>query len=525
MASLLAVWLLLWSPSALGGDEDFLGIEGRPVAMNVTVEPGGPVDTWHWDFEGDGCFTWSSAFGPNATHTFEEPGLYYPVLKATNGSATVNTWIFQALIEPANEPPQVAVPEEYREVLRGETVAFTGTAIDDGSVVLYEWDFDGDGEADHESATTASATWAFSGVGEHVAVLRATDDEGASSTATVTVLVLNQPPTVSSRHFWSDEIIVNISVSASDQDGDVVSYIWDLGEGFDNITTTEPSIQVSLPSTGEHRVNVTVVDNDGATASTVVRIERRAPLQEVFASANPEEVYIGRSIIFEVEVIGEYWAPYTVTWHLGDGNVSTDWNVEHTYSTAGTYRIEVRTINNNNVMVSDNLTVRVLWRPNTPPVAVPSVEQWVLPGRNLRFSDASYDPDGTIVLWQWDFEGDGTYDHSNTTSGNHTHVYTEEGHYTAVLRVTDDRGAVGIATAVIKVDRDAPGEDPIDDSQGAAVCCGVLVVILVAVAYWAVRRSLATPRKDGGPVEERSDGEGGEGKVSEEEGTEPPSGD
>jgi PKD repeat protein len=441
--------------------------------------------------------------GPNATHTYVEPGLYYPVLKATNGSATVRTWIFQALIEPDNEPPQVVVQEEYLEVMRGETVAFTGTAIDDGEVVLYEWDFDGDGVYDHESTASASATWVYSDIGEHVAVLRATDDQGASSTATMTIMVQNQPPTVLSRQFWSDEMDVNITVSANDPDGEVVSYIWDPGEGFEDITTTEPSLELTFPSTGEHRVNVTVVDNDGATASTVVRVERTAPLQEVFASASPEEVYIGRSIIFSVEVLGEYWAPYSVSWHLGDGNVSTEWTFEHTYASPGTYQVIVHAINAKNVLVSDGLTVSVLWRPNVPPVALPSVEQWVLPGRNLRFSDASYDPDGTIVLWQWDFEGDGSYDFSNTTHGNHTHVYPDEGQYTAILRVTDDRGAVGIATAVIKVDRDAPGEEPVDDSQGAAVCCGVIVVVMVVVAYWAIRRSVDTPRKDGGPVDDK----------------------
>jgi PKD repeat protein len=255
-------------------------------------------------------------------------------------------------------------------------------------------------------------------------------------------------------------------------------------------------------------VNVTVVDDDGATATARLMVERTAPLQEVHAYADPGEVYIGQAITFEVEVVGEYWAPYSISWHLGDGNVSTEWTFEHVYGSPGTYHVEATAVNAKHVPVSDNMTVRVLWRPNTPPVALPSVEQWVRPGRNLRFSDASYDPDGTIVLWQWDFDGDGTYDRSNTTDGNHTHVYPDEGIYTAILRVTDDRGAVGVATAVIKVDPDAPGEEPIDDSQGAAVCCGVMVVVLVVVAYWALRRSVETPRKDGGPLA-RDDDEGG----------------
>ena len=44
------------------------------------------------------------------------------------------------------------------------------------------------------------------------------------------------------------------------------------------------------------------------------------------------------------------------------------------------------------------------------------------PGRNLHFSEASYDPDGRIVLYQWDFDGDGKFDHADPDDGNVTHL-------------------------------------------------------------------------------------------------------
>lgn len=44
-------------------------------------------------------------------------------------------------------------------------------------------------------------------------------------------------------------------------------------------------------------------------------------------------------------------------------------------------------------------------------------------------------PAGTIVNYEWDFEGDGTYD---ATGVNATHSYPAEGIYDATLRVTDD---------------------------------------------------------------------------------------
>jgi hypothetical protein len=53
---------------------------------------------------------------------------------------------------------------------------------------------------------------------------------------------------------------------------------------------------------------------------------------------------------------------------------------------------------------------------------------------------------------------------------------------------------------------------------------GIGLVILVVVAYWAVRRSLATPRRDGGPVvHEEGPDEKDEGEAEEE--APPPAGD
>lgn len=53
----------------------------------------------------------------------------------------------------------------------------------------------------------------------------------------------------------------------------------------------------------------------------------------------------------------------------------------------------------------------------------------------------SYDPDGVITNYLWDF-GDGT----NSTLANPTHVYSTAGTYTATLLVTDNSSSTGSAT-------------------------------------------------------------------------------
>jgi PKD repeat protein len=69
-------------------------------------------------------------------------------------------------------------------------------------------------------------------------------------------------------------------------------------------------------------------------------------------------------------------------------------------------------------------------------------------GEEINFdASSSYDPDGTIMSYSWDF-GDGTTSSGATVS----HSYEENGKYTVTLTVVDDDGLVGrqIATATVK---------------------------------------------------------------------------
>lgn len=62
----------------------------------------------------------------------------------------------------------------------------------------------------------------------------------------------------------------------------------------------------------------------------------------------------------------------------------------------------------------------------------------------------SYDPDGTIVLYEWDFDNDGTYDVSEITPTTN-YTWIDPGMRTIVLRVTDAAGLQDTDTAEITV--------------------------------------------------------------------------
>jgi len=109
--------------------------------------------------------------------------------------------------------------------------------------------------------------------------------------------------------------------------------------------------------------------------------------------------------------------------------------------------------------------------PNLPPVAkirppAPPIEVH----ENLRFMAlGSYDPDGEIVLYQWDFD-DGKTEISTKWTVNHR--FNKRGNYTISLTVIDNRGRKSATTSVTirVVSSQEPETEPA--SSGGCGCGG-----------------------------------------------------
>jgi len=102
-------------------------------------------------------------------------------------------------------------------------------------------------------------------------------------------------------------------------------------------------------------------------------------------------------------------------------------------------------------------TLNLLIDSNIPPVAtVTGGPYGGLATAPIGFGGIGSDADGTVELFEWDFEGDGLFDYSSPTTAATTHAYPTHGDYTAKLRVTDDMGAIGLDVVTVTVDSIAP---------------------------------------------------------------------
>ena len=99
------------------------------------------------------------------------------------------------------------------------------------------------------------------------------------------------------------------------------------------------------------------------------------------------------------------------------------------------------------------------------PTAEAGANQSSIRGVSINFNGQGSDIDGQIVLWEWDFDGDGIFDWSSTDSGVTTRSYSEIGDFNPVLRVTDNDGFIAsdsfslqIETEKITFPKDNPSE-------------------------------------------------------------------
>ncbi len=101
--------------------------------------------------------------------------------------------------------------------------------------------------------------------------------------------------------------------------------------------------------------------------------------------------------------------------------------------------------------------------PNDTPVANFSVDHSsVMIGEEVVFASSAYDPDGKILYYTWDIEGDGFYNNDPQTEASFTHAFSQvnsEG-ISVQLKVEDDAGATATSEK-IKIYVDAVSDPPV----------------------------------------------------------------
>jgi len=132
--------------------------------------------------------------------------------------------------------------------------------------------------------------------------------------------------------------------------------------------------------------------------------------------------------------------------------------VEHSFEQVGTFGTVVRVTDDAGATGTAGVEIIVTPAGLDPPVAVLTAEptSGAAPLAVSFSAEGSYDIDGTIEDYEWDLDGDGDYNEPGdelNAKGSATayFTYTEDGQYTACVRVTDNDGASDTASVTSSI--------------------------------------------------------------------------
>jgi hypothetical protein len=88
---------------------------------------------------------------------------------------------------------------------------------------------------------------------------------------------------------------------------------------------------------------------------------------------------------------------------------------------------------------------------NAPPICKPGPDLHATLGVPISIEGSGTDPDGKIVKWEWDLNGDGKFDLASETSGKFQYTFAKLGTFPMVLRVTSEDGKQATASRKVEV--------------------------------------------------------------------------
>ena len=204
------------------------------------------------------------------------------------------------------------------------------------------------------------------------------------------------------------------------------------GAAQDLLTTTETANVTAASGGVETSITVHVETNEGPTASFVYSPTNPKVDEKVNFNASASKDPDGTIVSFR--------------WDFGDGHSDSGETVSHRYKEAGTFAVVLVVQDNSGNRGTATQTVSV-GEGSSPSASFVYSPANPAENETIYFNASqSYDTDGTIESFDWDF-GDGTTGKGETI----THKYGSSGSYTVLLKVTDDDGNIDTASQTVSV--------------------------------------------------------------------------
>lgn len=457
-------------PSANAGGDIVITLPVTTTTLNGSgTDPDGTIVAYLWTkLSGPASGVIVSATQASTVLNGLSQGIYQFDLRVTDNSGGVAHDVVQVTVNAANVPPTANAGSNQTITLPTNSVTLVGSGSDpDGSIASYAWTKIS-GPATFTIVSPTSSTTNVTGLvaGTYVFQLTVTDNQGATGSSTVQVLVNpspppNQPPVVNA---GTDKSIVLPTNSitqvgtATDADGTVTGYVWAKISGpatFTIVTPTASTTQITNLVVGTYIFQLTATDNLGATGSDQMTVVvAPAPNIPPTVNAGPDQTITlpTTASTFAGTAIDEDGTITSHTWSFVSGPATPVITTPASFTStvtgmtvAGSYTFKLSATDNSSATVTDNMIILVNPAPNQLPVANAGTDKnIILPTNSVTQVGSGTDPDGTIVAYLWTrLSGPATFNIVSATQATTVINNLVAGAYVFNLRVTDNSGANG----------------------------------------------------------------------------------
>ncbi len=359
----------------------------------------------------------TSGTSSSFSYTYSSSGSYlldYSMKDSAGASIT------KSLTQTVNTDPSVSITSSQNPTDSGKTVEFLSSPGGGTAPYNYTWSADG------STYYTKDINVTFSSSGTYTIDLTVKDATGYSVSTSLSQTVNSDPTVSASSNVSSADINYPIEFSSSPSGGTgPYTYSWVLNG---NVVSTSEDFSYSFSTSGSYTLTVTITDSVGTTTSASVTVTiHNNPSISISSSQNPADV--GNSVTFSSTVSGGT-GTLTYSWLVNGVQQSTSPSFSYSFSSAGTYYINVTVVDSDGHSASYSL--KEIVNPD-PSVVIHASHNPTDTGIAVNFT-SSISGGTPGYAYSWTINGE------NYSTSYVDYTFTLPGTFSVSLQITDRNG-------------------------------------------------------------------------------------